>query len=179
MWKQRGRTSRVCQECAVQRRVSSHCSPALGLHRAPHGAAQALQHLSRHLHWPPKDSSCKPWQEELVLSDIQTSTSLPFQHNPPKGSDPPSSQCLLNTRTDFSWNAHSSTCWHPAPRQTWGASSVNSPSAKTAVNMYQSTFLPALNLLFSLKLNGGWTWSLVFQSASIANSFITFFPDMR
>lgn len=63
--------------------------------------------------------------------------------------------------------------------ETWGASSVNSPSAKTAVNMYQSTFLPALNLLFSLKLNGGWTWSLVLQSASIANSFITFFPEVN
>lgn len=80
-------------------------------------AAQALWHLSRCLHWPPKDSSCKLWQEELVLADIQTSTSLLFQHNPPKESNPGSSWCLLDTRTDFSWNAHSNTCWHPAPRQ--------------------------------------------------------------
>lgn len=69
---------------------------ALGLHHAPHKAAQASRQLIRHLYWPPKDKSCKPRQKELVLSNAQTSRSLPFQKNTP------SSQGLLNTRTGFS-----------------------------------------------------------------------------
>lgn len=56
---------------------------ALGLQHAPHEAAQASRQLIRHLYWPPKDKPCKPWQKELVLSNAQTSTPLPFQKNTP------------------------------------------------------------------------------------------------
>lgn len=80
---------------------------------APREAAQASRQLGRCLRQPPKDRSRKPQQEELVLPDVQASTPLPFQRNPPKGPGPPSSRSPLNTRTGFSCNARSSMCWHP------------------------------------------------------------------